>query len=571
MKLTGLLLAAASATFLLAEGTRSPRSLRKAKKVALHREELLFTKQTFSHTNAHTNAHTSGYSTISKFAQGTTQGAKYALAMEMEVVHKTAYWGTVTVGKPAQEFSVIFDTGSGNLIIPSTDCSADGCKPHAKYDKSASSSSKAITNSRDEGSAEITFGTGRISGDFYRDRLCVGDSLCFDANFIAATEETAEPFSETPFDGIMGLGFKDLSMGDGFNIVDDMNGAGQLPQGMFSVYLSDEGESEITFGGFRPELLGSEIVWSNVKIESYWQVGIDDIALNNKPSGLCEGGCQVAVDTGTSMLAGPTSLVDQMQDRVGAKSDCSNFDSLPKLGFIIGDTVLNLQPDDYMDKSDGECSFSLMALDVPPPKGPLFIFGDPFLRRFVTVYDRSGPRVGFAMAKQPGQDNSMAFKDKMDVITKVGGGLLVGNGPPTQGGEYAVDVKLKGGLIDSSNNPTTTTSTTPAPKKDTSPKAPEMSVEDALDAASSAVDGTAPATKKNSDSKTAPAGGDTSGLNAAGMDAVKKMQLLFSHQTQQSSLLQQHSGNGGQRLVSIKLHKSMPTRRHYRKSKKHHR
>lgn len=570
MKFISLLLAATTATILLAEGHR-PKSLRKTRKIALHREELLFTKQTFSHSishaNSHTNSHTSGYAAISKYAQGSSQAAKYALAMEMEVVHKTAYWGMITVGNPPQEFSVIFDTGSGNLIIPSTDCKADGCRPHAKYDRTASSASKAITNSRDEGSAEITFGTGRISGDFYRDRLCVGDSLCFDANFIAATEETAEPFSETPFDGIMGLGFKDLSMGDGFNIVDDMNDARQLPQGMFSVYLSDEGESEITFGGFRPELLGSEIVWSNVKLQSYWQVGIDDIALSNKPSGMCEGGCQVAVDTGTSMLAGPTSLVNQLQDRVGAKADCSNFDSLPKLGFIIGETVLNLQPEDYMDKSDGECSFSLMALDVPPPKGPLFIFGDPFLRRFVTIYDRSGPRVGFAMAKQPGQDDSMAFKDKLDAITKVGGGVLVGKGPPTSGGEYGVDVKLKGGLIDESNNPTTTTTTTTATKKKTA-QAPEMSEEDALDAASSAMDG-APVAKKSSDSSKAPTAGDTSGLNDAGMDAVKKMELLFSHKTP-SSLLQKQSGKGAQHLVSIKLHKSLPTKRHYRKNRRHH-
>merc|ERR1719201_2476751 len=40
-----------------------------------------------------------------------------------------------------------------------------------------------------------------------------------------------------------------------------------------------------------------------------------------------------------------------------------------------------------------------MTLDVPPPKGPLFIFGDPFLRRFVTIYDMDGPSVGFAVAK----------------------------------------------------------------------------------------------------------------------------------------------------------------------------
>merc|ERR1719169_408368 len=208
----------------------------------------------------------------------------------------------------------------------------------------------------------------------------------------------------------MGLGFKDLSMGDKFNIVDDL-----IPQSKFAVYLTDDSSSEITFGGYKPESLASDIVWAPVTIQSYWQVKVEDITFNNKPTGLCDGSCQVAVDTGTSMLAGPSDLVDKLSGKVGAKDDCSNFGSLPKLGFKIGDRVLNLSPDDYMDKSANDCSFSLMALDVPPPKGPLFIFGDPFLRRFVTVYDRSVPRVGFAMAKQPGQDDGMAFKDKLDV------------------------------------------------------------------------------------------------------------------------------------------------------------
>merc|ERR1711972_274117 len=65
----------------------------------------------------------------------------------------------------------------------------------------------------------------------------------------------------------------------------------------------------------------------------------------------------------------------------------------------------NLKPEDYMDSSTSDCSFSLMALDVPPPKGPLFIFGDPFLRRFVTIFDNGnadGPRVGFAVSNHQG-------------------------------------------------------------------------------------------------------------------------------------------------------------------------
>lgn len=43
------------------------------------------------------------------------------------------------------------------------------------------------------------------------------------------------------------------------------------------------------------------------------QVAVSDITFNNVESGLCGDGCQVAVDTGTSMLAGPSSLVSSLQ------------------------------------------------------------------------------------------------------------------------------------------------------------------------------------------------------------------------------------------------------------------
>merc|ERR1719210_3261030 len=305
----------------------------------------------------------------------------------MKVVHKTAYWGQMTLGTPPQQFKVIFDTGSGNLIVPAADCNAPGCNPHKKYDSKASHTSSFVSNEKGEGSSEITFGTGQVSGNFFKDSLCIGDSLCFDANFIAADKMSTEPFQEIPFDGIMGLGFKDLSMGGGFNIVDDL----ESKASQFSFFVSDGDDSEVTFGGYDADRLASDIVWAPVHVQSWWQVSIDDITFNNQPKSLCDGQCQVAVDTGTSMLAGPSDLVDKLTSMVNAKEDCSNFNELPNLGFKIGDTVLNLKPDDYMDRSSSGCSFSLMALDVPPPKGPVFIFGDPFLRRFVTIYDRTKP------------------------------------------------------------------------------------------------------------------------------------------------------------------------------------
>jgi len=340
---------------------------------------------------------------------------KHKVANLMEVIHKTAYWGTISLGTPKQEFKVIFDTGSGNLIVPKDTCDGPGCNPHKKYSPHASSTGAAVVNERGESSTEISFGTGDISGDYYKDQFCIAPNLCTEVRFVASTAQSPSPFADTPFDGILGLGFNDLSMGDHFNIVDDLNAKGSLPSGTFAVYLTDDFNSEITFGGYKPEQVASDIVWADVVRESYWQVGVDDITFDNAETGLCKGGCQVAVDTGTSMLAGPSDLVEALTNKLNAKEDCSNFNDLPTLGFKIKNKVLNLSPEDYMDKSSGDCSFSVMSLDVPPPKGPLFIFGDPFLRRFVTIYDRDGPRVGFAVAKHGNMDSAQAAKIISDV------------------------------------------------------------------------------------------------------------------------------------------------------------
>merc|ERR1719272_2783468 len=425
-------------------------------KVAIRHESLLFTRQ--------------------KTHQKHRQHLRYTSVSEMQRIHKTAYWGSITLGSPPQHFKVIFDTGSGNLIVPSSQCTVPGCKPHHKYESKSSTTSMAVQNEKGEGNAEISFGTGNIAGDFYRDKMCIGDSLCMDTSFIAADRESTEPFQEIPFDGIMGLGFKDLSMGKGFNIIDDFYAGGQLPGGQISFYLTDGGDSEVTFGGYKSEYLASDILWARVDLESYWQVSIDDITFDNQPKKLCGGGCNVAVDTGTSMLAGPSDLVDKLTNMLHAKEDCSNFNSLPKLGFVIGDKVLNLKPDDYMDSSGTECSLSFMALDVPPPKGPLFIFGDPFLRRFVTIFDKAGAgagsRVGFAVAKHS-DDNTPAN----ELISRVGAARSDAGSPPSGGfNSNAVSLSLESGLMGPGNtesdDSSDSASATPSPPPMESPAPP---------------------------------------------------------------------------------------------------
>merc|ERR1719162_1119681 len=157
----------------------------------------------------------------------------------------------------------------------------------------------------------------------------------------------------------MGLGFKDLSMGDGFNMVDDVVLQHALPSNKFSVYLKDDSQgSELVLGGYKKTQVASEMAWAAVTRESYWQIAIEDVTFNNENTGLCPG-CQVIVDTGTSSLCGPTDFVERLAAKMDFGQDCANYHTMPVLGFSLGDTVLNLLPEDYTLRAGKYCALAL--------------------------------------------------------------------------------------------------------------------------------------------------------------------------------------------------------------------
>jgi len=349
-----------------------------------------------------------------------------------QVVHKTAYYGQVEIGTPRQKMTVVFDTGSGNLMVPSTYCRSRACTMHRRFDRKKSMTAEDIqadgTHVQDGAARDqitVTFGTGEITGFFFTDDMCIG-SVCSNVNFVGATGETDDPFTSFQFDGVLGLALNRMSQSHEFNIMDRFITNRALKKPLFSVFLSDSEveNSEITFGDVKEEHMATPMFWEPVSRDSgYWQVQIADITIGNKKQEICKN-CQVAVDTGTSQLAGPSDVIETLSNRLDVKHDCSNYDKLPLLGFVMGDHILNLKPQDYVDKSGDGCEVSLMSLDVPPPNGPLFIFGDPFLRKYYTAYDRRTNRVGFATARHMDQPVDDALLVSLSSsVTKVQGGV----------------------------------------------------------------------------------------------------------------------------------------------------
>ncbi|KAG2682324.1 hypothetical protein I3760_11G186500 [Carya illinoinensis] len=424
------------------------------------------------------------------------------------------YFGEIGIGTPPQKFTVIFDTGSSNLWVPSSKCYFSvACYFHSKYKSSGSSTYK-----KNGKPADIHYGTGAISGYFSQDHVKVGDLVVKGQEFIEATREPSITFLVAKFDGILGLGFQEISVGNAVPLWYNMVNQGLVKEPVFSFWFNrnaDEEEGgEIVFGGVDPNHYKGEHTYVPVTQKGYWQFDMGDVMIDGETTGFCGSGCSAIADSGTSLLAGPTTIITQVNHAIGATGvvsqeckavvaeygetiikmllekdqpkkicsqiglctfdgtrgvsigiesvvdddtrkasgslrdtmcstcemavvwmqnqlkqnqtqdriinyandlcdrlpspmgesavDCASLSSMPNVSFTIGGRVFDLRPKQYVLKvgegDAAQCISGFTALDVPPPRGPLWILGDVFMGRYHTVFDYGNQRIGFAEA-----------------------------------------------------------------------------------------------------------------------------------------------------------------------------
>ena len=54
------------------------------------------------------------------------------------------------------------------------------------------------------------------------------------------------------------------------------------------------------------------------------------------------------IDSGTSLIIGPKSLIDPLIQGITVNQDCSGIDSLPDITFTIDNIDYDLSPKDYV-------------------------------------------------------------------------------------------------------------------------------------------------------------------------------------------------------------------------------
>lgn len=389
----------------------------------------------------------------------------------------STYVGSLYLGSPMpQHFKVSFDTASGQVMLPSSRCKSPACRDHGRYAPGASVTARDINSNGepvkvDTGSLTVRrdvitigvdsldHGAGRAVGDLLREQVCIGKASgyghCTELGIIAATNLTDVPFRKMSNDGIVGLGMGALTTSPFFHLLSQLHPGPGFSQS-FGLFLGEK-DGELALGGSNPKLQGPGRL-SRVSVfkpeEGYWQVSIRAFRLGNRTLACSPGskklvsGCRGILDSSASGIGVPGNLAASLSRLLG--SGCGGESLVLELE---GSITLQLSPEQYQD----HCTPMILPTQLPEALSDVFILGQPFFRKYYTVFDWGKHEIGFAPAAPSGFEAVQETQDNVTVLTTAQAEALEqqailaemraqeeGTAPKSPGARIAAELLLEG-------------------------------------------------------------------------------------------------------------------------------
>jgi len=313
----------------------------------------------------------------------------------------TSYYGNIAIGTPPQNFSMVFDTGSSDIWVPSSECSTiyyPYCEHHNQYDCTLSKTYFAKGKS-----AKIQYGIGSISGHTSEDVVEIA-GLKTNQTFIEALIVEDLSYTQIP-DGIMGMAYPSLASDKATPVFNNLVKQGLVEKAIFAFHLDRKSNQskdggELILGGYDESKFEGDLHYHDVVEEKYWTIQMDSLKVGGKGTVACKGGCRAIVDSGTSFIAAPSTDAANIADALGAyinpfkslyEIDCNS--KMPNMTFVLSGHGYQLNFDQYIieDPTSGYCYLQLLPLS-----SDLWILGDTFMGPFYTVFDMEKNRVGLS-------------------------------------------------------------------------------------------------------------------------------------------------------------------------------
>ncbi|KAI0759837.1 acid protease [Trametes elegans] len=307
--------------------------------------------------------------------------------------------GTISIGTPAQNFLIDFDTGSSDLWVPSSSCRSSTCSKKKKYKASSSS-----TSSEKSGSFSIQYGDGStVSGPVYTDDVNVAGVKVTDQYFSPVTTLSSS-FQDDPIDGLLGLAYPAISNLNQSPFFNTAIKEKAVSEGVFAFKLASSG-SELYLGGTNKKLYSGDIEYHNVDTSTgFWQITGAKVYSGSKAA---VSNFETIIDSGTTIIYGPPSDVEKLYAAISGSAvyDSSQgyysypCDSPPTVAFSWGGKKWEISADNFSlgetESGSGKCVGAIAGQDIGLGEG-VWLLGDSFMKNVYSVFSFDDDAVGFA-------------------------------------------------------------------------------------------------------------------------------------------------------------------------------
>jgi hypothetical protein len=424
---------------------------------------------------------------LSTTARAGQHGGESKVCVQMENSDNMQYVIPIQIGNPGQKMMAIPDTGSFELVIPSTECGS-GCSGHPLFNSSVS------TSFTYRGATQVIhYGQGDVTTEVDYDTVTMAGMQVTRQSLLQMTYNGLENYDLAIYDAVMGLGLSELARPNDA----DLSLLASMSEKVFGICLGqhDNDPGRLDLGRGVPDLEDQYQELPCSKDTGHWGLQLSGFRVGDTDITVGSNGMDMIVDSGTSLLALPTEVYEKVLSTIDpVEEDCSNIDTLPDLEMSVGEYKFVIPPQLYVGKvkldeaehatthladrkwgpfrfrgsdkrkaerrvamrlarkrnvsllqdvkdesylggpAEGVCLPLFMELNVFTDNGALFILGMPFLRAYSARFDLAKQTIG--LKKLPLGSNlcaSCSSGDSTRGSGKVGISSLSGMGIPKAG------------------------------------------------------------------------------------------------------------------------------------------
>lgn len=371
----------------------------------------------------------------------------YNVDLHGGIVGVGEYFSFIEIG--GKSIRVQIDTGSSTLAVPMKGCNSCINKVN-RYDVEQSLRGHAISCDSDECASDrcttncpvcsfrgaccstkrpaecgfsLKYADGSAaSGSVVHDEMHWG-KLWVNVTFGGILKNSPN-FERPEVDGILGMAFKSLACNPScFDPPFDALVKTGLVEDIFSICMTSTG-GKLMLGGFDKRVARSKVQYVKLThsgAERYYRVTLDGkLGIGDEFVEIPDFHTAI-VDTGTTLIVTSTrtfaAIKEQLQKKFCDVPELCHPDSwfqsgmcvnlsdqdlalMPTFSFNVGgDVRLTLRPEDYMlAYKRGRRQYRCVGIMGMDGLGGMVVLGNTLMQRYVTVYDRKGGRIGFALA-----------------------------------------------------------------------------------------------------------------------------------------------------------------------------